>query len=159
MALQAAYAEFVKTFFFGTFGVSPQSYDQEYLKLTKSGPDSGEYKNHQFCSRGCISWKKAISCFYGLQVAVVDLLRLFHFIQVPLLRSRMYSSWFLYIYSLEYLFFCAMTLTFVIVFRWSSMVVSSVHGSCILSSCTFTEQHSLPWRRWEVRNVLNTYLS
>lgn len=38
----AAYAEFVKTFFFGTFGVSPQSYDQEYLKLTKSGPDSGD---------------------------------------------------------------------------------------------------------------------
>ncbi|KAG0579592.1 hypothetical protein KC19_4G109100 [Ceratodon purpureus] len=37
-----AYAEFVKTFFFGTFGASPQGYNQEYLKLTKSGPDSGD---------------------------------------------------------------------------------------------------------------------
>uniref|UniRef100_A0A7I4CCV6 Serine carboxypeptidase S28 family protein n=1 Tax=Physcomitrium patens TaxID=3218 RepID=A0A7I4CCV6_PHYPA len=38
----AAYAEFVKLFFFGIFGVNPISYDQEHLKLTKSGPDTGD---------------------------------------------------------------------------------------------------------------------
>lgn len=48
MALQAAYAEFVKSFFLGYFGVNARSYDQEHLKLTNSGPDTGEYKNHQF---------------------------------------------------------------------------------------------------------------
>jgi len=37
-----AYAEFVKTFFYNTFGIDPVSYSQEYLKRTKSGPDTGE---------------------------------------------------------------------------------------------------------------------
>jgi len=46
--LQAAYAEYVKSFFLGYFGVDSKSYDQEHLKLTKSGPDTGEFKSHNF---------------------------------------------------------------------------------------------------------------
>lgn len=44
MTSQAAYAEYVQSFFLGYFGVDAKGYDQENLKLTKSGPDTGEYK-------------------------------------------------------------------------------------------------------------------
>lgn len=113
--LQAAFAEYVQTFFLGYFGVDASSYDQEHLKLTKSGPDTGVLNFHPVA------------------------LNSFHFLMSATIQMKWHDC-----------------INSILCFRWSSMVVPSVHRSCILPGRTFEEQHSLPWRRWEVSNTSKT---
>lgn len=113
--LQAAFAEYVQTFFLGYFGVDASSYDQEHLKLTKSGPDTGVLNFHPVA------------------------LNSFHFLMPATIQMKWHDC-----------------INSILCFRWSSMVVPSVHRSCILPGRTFEEQHSLPWRRWEVSNTSKT---